>query len=99
MTSFIIKAHEGRSVPSTWAEDVDCAFCRVIKGELPTSKVYENEKVIAILGEPQLFSHKWNEVQEPSTLTYVLSRYFASEEGAHSCHPKSTHPPVIGPTS
>lgn len=51
MTSFIIKAHKGRSVPPTWALDADCAFCRVVKGELPTSKVYENDKVIAILGE------------------------------------------------
>lgn len=51
MTSFIIKAHEGRPIPPTWVLDTDCAFCRVVKGELPTSKVYENDKVIAILGE------------------------------------------------
>jgi hypothetical protein len=51
MTSFIIKAHEGRPTPPAWAVDTDCAFCRIITGDLPASKVYENDKVIAILGE------------------------------------------------
>lgn len=27
----------------------DCIFCKIIKGEIPSYKVYENEKVIAIL--------------------------------------------------
>ncbi|KAH9480545.1 Protein hit [Psilocybe cubensis] len=49
MTSFIIKAHEDRPPHSTWKEDPECAFCRIIRGELPASKVYENDKVIAIL--------------------------------------------------
>lgn len=25
----------------------DCVFCRIIQGEIPASKVYENEKVVA----------------------------------------------------
>ncbi|KAF8798842.1 HIT-like protein [Phlegmacium glaucopus] len=49
MTSFIIKSHVGRQIPSAWAHDDNCAFCRIIRGELPSSTVYETEKVIAIL--------------------------------------------------
>ncbi len=26
----------------------DCVFCRIIKGEIPSNKVYEDEKMIAI---------------------------------------------------
>lgn len=50
MTSFIIKAHEGRSPPEAWKTDPDCAFCRILKGQAPAFKVFENELVIAILG-------------------------------------------------
>ncbi|KAF8158250.1 HIT-like protein [Crassisporium funariophilum] len=49
MTSFIIKDHVGRLVPTTWAADPECAFCRILRQEIPASVVYENEKVIAIL--------------------------------------------------
>ncbi len=27
----------------------DCIFCKIVKGELPTSKVYENDRVFAFL--------------------------------------------------
>ncbi|MFH1505462.1 MAG: HIT family protein [archaeon] len=27
----------------------ECIFCKIVKGELPSSKVYENEKVLAFL--------------------------------------------------
>ena len=27
----------------------DCIFCKIIKGEIPSKKIYEDEKVIAIL--------------------------------------------------
>ena len=27
----------------------DCIFCKIIKGEIPSNKVYENEKVLAFL--------------------------------------------------
>jgi len=27
----------------------DCIFCKIIKGEIPCSKIYENEKVLAFL--------------------------------------------------
>lgn len=49
MTSFIIKSHVERQVPSVWAQDNNCAFCDIISGERPASTVYETEKVIAIL--------------------------------------------------
>ena len=26
----------------------DCIFCRIIKGEIPSTKVYEDDKMIAI---------------------------------------------------
>ncbi len=27
----------------------DCLFCKIIKGEIPSSKIYENEQVYAFL--------------------------------------------------
>ncbi|KAG0697679.1 HIT-like protein [Suillus ampliporus] len=51
MTSFIIGAHTNRSVPTEWRDDADrdCPFCRIITGEMPSTRVYEDDKVIAIL--------------------------------------------------
>ncbi|KAH7910838.1 HIT-like protein [Hygrophoropsis aurantiaca] len=49
MTSFIIKAHSDRKVPSPWKEDAECPFCRIINSDLPSTRVYENDHVIAIL--------------------------------------------------
>jgi|ERR1700761_6440794 len=48
MTSFIINSHLPRRLPKSW--DVDCPFCRILSGELPSFKIYENEHVIAFLG-------------------------------------------------
>lgn len=50
MTSFIIKAHEGRDVPASWQGHPECPFCRILQGDAPAFKVYEDDKVIAILG-------------------------------------------------
>ncbi|KAJ6512027.1 HIT-like protein [Mycena vitilis] len=47
MTSFLIKAHEDRA-PSPWSNE-DCAFCRIIRNEIPSTRVYESDTVIAIL--------------------------------------------------
>ncbi|KAJ7714200.1 HIT-like protein [Mycena metata] len=47
MTSFLIKAHETRAA-SVWAND-DCAFCRIIKNEISSNRVFENDLVVAIL--------------------------------------------------
>ncbi|KJA17489.1 hypothetical protein HYPSUDRAFT_46451 [Hypholoma sublateritium FD-334 SS-4] len=49
MTSFIIKSHENRRLPLTWTRDPECAFCRILKGEIPAGVVYEDDNVIAIL--------------------------------------------------
>ncbi|KAK7048155.1 HIT-like protein [Favolaschia claudopus] len=48
MTSFLIKAHENRA-PSSWNSQSDCTFCRIIKNEIPCTRVFENDSVIAIL--------------------------------------------------
>jgi hypothetical protein len=50
MTSFIIKAHETRELPVSWKNHQECPFCRIISGDGPAFKVYEDEKVIAFLG-------------------------------------------------
>ncbi|KAF9013377.1 HIT-like protein [Cyathus striatus] len=49
MTSFIIKSHVGRMVPQAWKQDDSCPFCRIIKNETTSWKVYENDKVVAFL--------------------------------------------------
>jgi hypothetical protein len=52
MTSFIIGDHKTRKVAQSWKEDTPfCAFCRIIENGAKAHKVYENQKVIAILGE------------------------------------------------
>ncbi|KAJ7688234.1 HIT-like protein [Mycena olivaceomarginata] len=48
MTSFLIKAHENRA-QSSWNGYKDCAFCRIIKDELPSFRVFENDLVVAVL--------------------------------------------------
>ena len=50
MTSFIIKAHEGRQIPAEWTADPHCAFCRIIRGEGRAFKLYEDDMVLAVLG-------------------------------------------------
>ncbi|KIP03734.1 hypothetical protein PHLGIDRAFT_77062 [Phlebiopsis gigantea 11061_1 CR5-6] len=49
MTSFIIKAHEHRELPQSWKSHPGCVFCKIISGDSPAFKVYEDEKVVAIL--------------------------------------------------
>ena len=37
---------------------MDCLFCKIIHGEIPSTKVYEDEKVYAFLDiEPQAPTH------------------------------------------
>lgn len=63
MTSFIIKAHEGRVIPEEWTTKEGCPFCHIIRGEGPAFKVYEDDRVIAVLGpfiscsRPRLCAH------------------------------------------
>jgi len=47
MTSFLIGSHVDRKLHESWQDD--CAFCRIIRGDLPAYKVYEDKEVIAIL--------------------------------------------------
>ncbi|KAH9854765.1 HIT-like protein [Lenzites betulinus] len=49
MTSFIIKAHENRPLHPQWSADPSCIFCAIIRGDAPAHKLYETDKVIAIL--------------------------------------------------
>ncbi|KZT73850.1 HIT-like protein [Daedalea quercina L-15889] len=49
MTSFIIKAHENRPLPEAWKVDPDCPFCRIVRGEAPAFRLYENDLVAAFL--------------------------------------------------
>ncbi|KAF8650130.1 hypothetical protein AX16_005366 [Volvariella volvacea WC 439] len=48
MTSFMIKAHVDRP-RQPWLKDGSCAFCNIVRNELPGYRVYENDKVLAIL--------------------------------------------------
>ncbi|KAI0766390.1 HIT-like protein [Trametes elegans] len=49
MTSFIIKQTESRPLPAQWQTDPACPFCKIVRGDAPAYKLYENESVIAIL--------------------------------------------------
>ncbi|KAG7088614.1 hypothetical protein E1B28_012588 [Marasmius oreades] len=49
MTSFVINSHLDRQVPFNWRTDSSCPFCRIIIDEAPSSRVFENEKVVAFL--------------------------------------------------
>ncbi|KAI0826866.1 HIT-like protein [Trametes gibbosa] len=49
MTSFIIKAHENRPLAPQWSVDPACIFCRIIRGEAHAHKLYETDRVVAIL--------------------------------------------------
>ncbi|KZT28889.1 HIT-like protein [Neolentinus lepideus HHB14362 ss-1] len=49
MTSFIIRDHVSRAAPPSWQTDPDCPFCRIVAGDSPAFRVYENERVVAFL--------------------------------------------------
>lgn len=51
MTSFMIEEHIDRDVHEGWKPDGRCTFCLVIAKELPSTILYETDKVIAILGQ------------------------------------------------
>ncbi|ESK85000.1 histidine triad protein [Moniliophthora roreri MCA 2997] len=48
MTSFIISSHVARKQHSSWVQD-GCTFCKILANELPSSRVFENDKVVAFL--------------------------------------------------
>lgn len=54
MTSFIIKSHVDRPPAPSWNSsqdsEADCTFCRIIRNEIPAFKLFEDDRVLAILG-------------------------------------------------
>jgi len=50
MTSFVIQSHIDRVLAPSWNQDDTCAFCRIIQGIARSTKLYEDDDVIAILG-------------------------------------------------
>lgn len=50
MTSFIVDAHVDRHVHREWADRAQCVFCLILRNELHAHILYEDDKVIAILG-------------------------------------------------
>jgi histidine triad (HIT) family protein len=36
----------------------DCIFCKIVKGDIPSRKIYEDEDVIALLGKMLLLAPK-----------------------------------------
>lgn len=73
----------------------DCIFCKIIKGEIPCSKVYENEYVLAfndinpetpvhVLIIPKIHISNLNEVNEENS-KYVLEILNAIKEVAKIC--------------
>ncbi|KAI0720547.1 HIT-like protein [Cerioporus squamosus] len=49
MTSFVIKTHENRVLPTAWNTAPDCPFCRIVRGEASSYILYENDMILAIL--------------------------------------------------
>ena len=102
MTSFIIKAHENRTLPDTWQQHPDCPFCRIVRGEAPAHKLYENDKVVALLGRlfpPESFWHTTHGVRDIQiSYHYVLDILWSSQRHIYrvcpSCHPNTRLQPA-----
>ncbi|KAI0004496.1 HIT-like domain-containing protein [Russula compacta] len=56
MTSFIIKTQACRPVPEFWRKDRECAFCQIIRGAAHAHRIYEDNHVIAFLGNQTLLA-------------------------------------------
>lgn len=69
MTSFIIKAQVALTVPELWKKDRNCAFCQVIDRAAHAYRFYEDDHVIAFLGEYSFLSPRterhYNEPRGP----------------------------------
>lgn len=74
----------------------DCLFCKIIKGEVPSEKVYENEYVLAfkdinpvapvhVLVIPKIHITDYNEVNEEN-IEYVKNIQLAIKEIARICN-------------
>lgn len=93
MTSFIIQAHEKREVPPSWKQHPECPFCRIIRGEAPAHRIYETDKVIALLG--QLSYIKLVTCIVRHLTTYSLRRYIATTPRTHASNTQDTYFPRI----
>lgn len=45
----MIQSHIDRIPASSWNQDDTCVFCRIVQGITPSTKLYEDDEVIAIL--------------------------------------------------
>lgn len=61
MTSFIVEAHIDRHIDREWADNPQCVFCLILRNELPAYTLYEDNKVIAILGWSSYSVELWTE--------------------------------------
>lgn len=77
MTSFMIQAHEGRQIPPAWNKDARCIFCKIVSGDAEAHKLFENDKVVAILGrfECVYLSLTWQLTQPQFA---ILSRHLTT---------------------
>ncbi|MEG0873276.1 MAG: histidine triad nucleotide-binding protein [Clostridia bacterium] len=73
----------------------DCLFCKIIKGDMPCEKVYENDTVIAfkdidpvapvhILIIPKVHIQDMNELEDEN-ISYISEVYKAIKEVAKIC--------------
>lgn len=76
----------------------DCLFCKIIKGEVPSTKVYEDEYVLAfkdidpaapvhILIIPKIHIESLNDVNEEN-IEYIAKTQLAVNEVAKICNVK-----------
>lgn len=72
MTSFIIDAHKDRPIPPSWEQDPECPFCRIVQGDAPAFRVYEDDMVVAVLGWLSLTTSVVSNCIAHSTLTDIL---------------------------
>lgn len=51
----MVEAHVDRHIHPEWADNPECAFCLILRNQLPAYILHEDDKVIVILG-PSLCS-------------------------------------------
>jgi hypothetical protein len=50
----IVPAHQTTLKEQREGKMTDCVFCKIVSGEIPSSKVYEDEKIIAFMDAGQV---------------------------------------------
>lgn len=85
--------------------DNECLFCKIIKGDIPSTKVYEDESVLAfkdispvtpvhVLVIPKIHIKNINEVKEENS-NYLIKIFKAIKEVAKICNVEETGYRVI----